>query len=29
MQKKNAIHIVSAFAANNGIVLGQIKTAEK
>ncbi len=27
--KKNAIHMVSAFAANNGVVLGQIKTAEK
>ncbi len=28
-QSKNAIHMVSAFAANNGVVLGQIKTAEK
>jgi predicted transposase YbfD/YdcC len=27
--KKNAIHMVSAFVANNGVVLGQIKTAEK
>lgn len=27
--KKNAIHMVSAFAANNGVVLGQIKTEEK
>lgn len=27
--KKSAIHMVSAFAANNGVVLGQIKTAEK
>ena len=27
--KKNAIHMVSAFAADNGVVLGQIKTAEK
>ncbi|MGK2231537.1 ISAs1 family transposase [Colwellia polaris] len=27
--KKNAIHMVSAFAANNGVVLGQIKIAEK
>jgi predicted transposase YbfD/YdcC len=27
--KKNAIHMVSAFAVNNGVVLGQIKTAEK
>lgn len=27
--KKNAIHMVSAFAAKNGVVLGQIKTPEK
>ena len=27
--KKNAIHMVSAFAANNGVVLGQVKTQEK
>jgi len=27
--KKSAIHMVSAFAANNGVVLGQVKTAEK
>ncbi len=27
--KKSTIHMVSAFAAGNGVVLGQIKTAEK
>lgn len=27
--KKSAIHMVSAFAAGNGVVLGQVKTAEK
>ena len=27
--KRNAIHMVSAFAAENGVVLGQIKTEEK
>jgi len=27
--KKSAIHMVSAFAAHNGVVLGQVKTAEK
>lgn len=27
--KQNAIHMVSAFAAENGVVLGQIKTEEK
>jgi len=27
--RKSAIHMVSAFASGNGVVLGQIKTAEK
>jgi hypothetical protein len=27
--KKSAIHMVGAFAAENGVVLGQVKTYEK